>query len=202
MKDQIAIIGYSGHSFVVIEALKAQGIEVAGYFDLIEKEFNPFQLKYLGKENYDLLSDQDWFVAIGDNLLRRSVIEQFKDDGRLLSVFHPKASISSTCSVGSGVFVSGHAVINAVSNIGTGTIINTGAIVEHGCCIGAFSHIAPGSVLCGDVSIGENSFIGANSVVREGVSIGRNVIVGAGSVVIRDINNDEKVAGNPAKRIA
>ena len=40
-----------------------------------------------------------------------------------------------------------------------------------------------------------------NSVIKEGIKIGSNVIIGAGSVVIRDINDNSKVVGNPAKEI-
>jgi acetyltransferase-like isoleucine patch superfamily enzyme len=56
-------------------------------------------------------------------------------------------------------------------------------------------------VLCVNVSVGENSFIGAKSVIKENISIGNNVTVGAGSVVIRDIPDNVKVAGNPARII-
>ena len=41
--------------------------------------------------------------------------------------------------------------------------------------------------------------IGANSTIICGVTIGENVLIGAGSVVTKDIPNNSKAFGNPAK---
>jgi acetyltransferase-like isoleucine patch superfamily enzyme len=49
--------------------------------------------------------------------------------------------------------------------------------------------------------VGENSFVGAKSVIRENITIGKNVIIGAGSVVVKDIPDNVKVVGNPARFI-
>lgn len=43
--------------------------------------------------------------------------------------------------------------------------------------------------------------IGANSTIRAGVTIGESAVVGCGSVVLKDIPNNERWAGNPAKPI-
>ena len=62
-------------------------------------------------------------------------------------------------------------------------------------------HIAPGAVLAGNVIVQDGAFIGANSVVKQGVKIGRNSIVGAGSVVLGNIEANQVVVGNPARKI-
>jgi acetyltransferase-like isoleucine patch superfamily enzyme len=41
--------------------------------------------------------------------------------------------------------------------------------------------------------------VGAGAVILPGVTIGKNAIVGAGSVVTKDVPNNAKVAGNPAR---
>ncbi len=51
------------------------------------------------------------------------------------------------------------------------------------------------------MNIGENSFIGANTVIKQGVNIGSNVIIGAGSVILSDVEDNIKIAGNPARFI-
>ena len=47
----------------------------------------------------------------------------------------------------------------------------------------------------------KNSFVGAKSVIRENITIGKNVIIGAGSVVVKDVPDNVKVVGNPARFI-
>jgi len=204
---KIAIIGYSGHAYVVVEILLQMGYEIVGYFEKKEVISNPFNLKYLGNENEVDLNDYStnniqFFVAIGDNTIRRVIINDltFKNIA-VANAISQSANVSAYTEIGNGSMISSGVCINALSKIGIGVIINTGAIIEHECRIGDFSHIAPGAVLSGNVSIGKNSFIGANSVIKQGVKIGNNVVVGAGAVVLKDIPDNEIWAGNPAKTL-
>ena len=41
----------------------------------------------------------------------------------------------------------------------------------------------------------------AGSIILPNIKIGKNVIVGAGSVVLKDIPDNLKVAGSPAKKL-
>ncbi len=200
------IVGYSGHAFVVIEAVLANGLELVGYCEKTEKEFNPFSLKYLGVESEQAMflkeySDINFFLGIGDNLIRRKIAEGLSTKANFLSICHPKSSVSTTAKIGKGCFISINAVVNSFAEIGDFCIINTNATVEHEVKLDKAVHIAPGTVLCGNVSVGENSFIGANSVVIPGIQIGKNVTIGAGSVVIRDVPDNVTLVGNPSKII-
>ena len=49
--------------------------------------------------------------------------------------------------------------------------------------------------------IGYNSFVGAGSIILAGIRLGKNCVIGAGSVVTKDVEDNEIVAGNPAKHI-
>ncbi len=49
--------------------------------------------------------------------------------------------------------------------------------------------------------IGKNVLIGANAVIIGPIKIGDNAIIGAGSVVLHDVDENEVVAGVPAKKI-
>ena len=49
------------------------------------------------------------------------------------------------------------------------------------------------------VTIKEGAAIGANATIIAGVTIGKNSLVGAGSVVTKDVPDNAKVKGNPAK---
>ncbi|MEM6321132.1 MAG: acetyltransferase [Bacteroidota bacterium] len=205
--NKVAIVGYSGHAFVVCDTLISQSISIIGYFEEAEKTFNPFELAYLGSErsleNLNQLKDCEYFIGIGSNSIRKKITQQLekKLQKAPTNAVHSSASISSKTNLGKGILFGNQVIVNACSEIGDGVICNTRATIEHDCKIGAFSHIAPGAILCGNVSIGEKSFIGAGSVVKQGVTIGKNVIVGAGTIVINDIADNQKVVGNPQRII-
>lgn len=204
--ESIIIIGYSGHSYVVIDILMQQGYTVIGYLDKSLKFINPFSLPYIGDENLlesiNLVSKNKFIVTIGDNRIRENVFGKMVSKKlRSINAIHPKSTIGHAVKLREGIMIMADSVLNAFCEIGDSVIINTGAIIEHECIVGNFSHVASGAVLAGNVEIGHRTFIGANSVVKEGIKIGNDVIVGAGSVVIRDIPDGSKVVGNPAKRI-
>jgi len=200
---KVALIGYSGHAFVLEETLLSSGVEVFGYF---EKQLKiDKSLAFLGNETEEgsvqWLKQNNFVVALGDNKIRaKKYSEIIKHiDYIPLSAIHVKSTISKSAMFGDYVQIFNGAIVQPYAQIGKGTICNTASIIEHECFVGDFCHISCGAVLCGNVSVGDFSFVGANAVVRQGIKIGKNVIVGAGSVVVRDVPDNSIVMGNPAK---
>jgi len=200
-KQKISFIGYSGHSYICIEIAKQMNFDVIGYYEITQSNKNYFDLTYLGREDDFEANEGLLFCSIGDNLTREKIYNKISKIkiGLFALLKHPTAIVSATSSIGDNTLISAGAIINALSVIETGCIINTGAIVEHDCTIKAFAHIAPGAVIAGNVTVGNRSFVGAGSVVKQGVRIGNDVIIGAGAVVIKDVSDNQIVAGNPAK---
>ncbi len=201
----IAIIGYSGHSLVVLDAANESGIIVSGYCEKEEKSFNPFNLKYLGdesSEHFEWNTVGSFILGVGDNRLRKKLAASVTSQGKqFITIAHPNARISANAEIGLGNFFAMSCNINAYARIGDNCILNTACVVEHECHIFDHVHIGPGTVLAGNVTVGESSFIGANAVVKQGVKIGENTVVGAGSVVLQNIPSNEVWAGNPARKI-
>ena len=206
MIKNIALIGYSGHSYVACEILQAQGFSVTAYVGNKASK-NPYKLAYLGLETeanvvVELAQNFNYFIGIGNNTIREKLQELLSlQIGNPVNAIHPTSIISPTSTIGHGCMIGANVVINPQVTIANGVICNTGAIIEHECRIGNYSHISPGAVLCGNVQVGHNSFIGANAVIKQNIIIGNNVTIGAGAVVINNIANNEIMVGNPQKSI-
>jgi sugar O-acyltransferase (sialic acid O-acetyltransferase NeuD family) len=205
IERKIILIGYSGHAYVVHNIFESNGQNTFAYCDAVEKEFNPFKLIYLGtetsKEGLDSLSENNFFISIGDNKIRCKIYSALENKKLLpTNAIHASSTICKSSFIHSnGVMIGAQVIINPLSKIGKGTICNTGCVIEHECIVGDFAHIGPGAILCGNVQIGENSFVGAGAVIRQGIKIGKNVTIGAGSVVVKDVENNSIVKGVPAK---
>jgi sugar O-acyltransferase (sialic acid O-acetyltransferase NeuD family) len=204
LKKPVAIVGYSGHAYVIIDIFLNAGRLVTAYCDQEEKKSNPYHLNYLGKES-DVISKlrkYDYFACVGHNGIREKIHMQLsKILGNPINAIHPSAVISGSVKMGDGVMIAANATLNPLVEIGRGVICNTSTSIDHECIIGDFCHIAPGAVLCGNVQVGRNTFIGANSVIRQGIVIGNNVTIGAGTVVVKDVPDGATVVGNPAKQL-
>jgi sugar O-acyltransferase (sialic acid O-acetyltransferase NeuD family) len=204
LKKPVAIVGYSGHAYVIIDILLSAGRLVTAYCDNEEKEFNPYHLTYLGKESEVIskLKKFDFFACVAHNGIREKIHSNMSQLlGNPINAIHPSAVISSSVKMGDGIMIAANATLNPLVQLGRGVICNTSTSIDHECIIGDFCHIAPGAVLCGSVTVGKGTFIGANSVIRQGIHIGNNVIIGAGTVVVKDIPDNATVIGNPARSL-
>ena len=202
----INICGYSGHAFVICDAIISVGDQVSHYLDKKEKQNNPYNLIYAGTE--EIIQEsfknkfQRYIIGIGDNHNRERVSSiMAKNYGPSETVTHKNSFVSPLATLCDGVFVNAGVVINALAEIKEGSICNSSCLIEHECSIGRYSHIAPGAVLAGGVVVGDYSFIGANSVIKQGIRIGSNVIIGAGAVVVKNIPDNSIIIGNPGRSL-
>lgn len=204
--NQLVVLGYSGHAFVVIEVAQSMGIEIIGYLDFNESYNNPYKLHFLGKEtefnNNEIIKDAFFFPAVGNNQIRKKMLGLLRENSwKETRLLDKSAQISKTAQIGQSTLVCPRVVINSQANIGEGCIINTGSIIEHEVKIGNYTHIAPGAILLGACHIGDNCQIGAGAIIKQGVTISDHAIVGAGAVVLNSIPENQTWVGNPAKQL-
>ena len=194
MNKRLAIIGAGGHGKVVGEIALLNKYEVIDFFDDRLNEIKEFSFTIKGtldflkdnKKNYD-----DFFVAIGDNQIRSDKISWLKKyKMNIVSLAHPKSTISKFSSFGIGTCVMANAVVNPGTVIKEGVIVNTSTSIDHDCIIEDFAHISPNCSLSGSVKIGKFTHLGTGTSVHPGIHIGNNVKTGIGSRIFKNILND------------
>jgi len=149
------------------------------------------------------LEQKHCILAIGNPLTRRHLAQKIESmGGELISLVDPKSSISEfNVKLENGLVILEDVIIEPGVQIGRGCLINLRTIITHDCVIGDFCELSPGSVFLGGCQIGDNTFIGASSVILPKVKVGKNCIIGAGSVVNKDIPDNSRYAGVPARTL-
>lgn len=206
---KVVILGAGGHGQVVADMIAAGArvgddvLELAGFLDDdpalsgAEVDGTPVlgSLATAGR-----LAVDAFVVAIGRNSARARLDGWLQASGRpVVSICHPRASVSRNVAIGDGTMVSAGAIVITGSRIGRGVILNTGCTVDHHSRVGDYAHVAPGAHLGGEVSVGACSLVGIGAVVLPRCRIGAGCTIGAGAVVIGDVPDGATAVGVPAR---
>ena len=107
--------------------------------------------------------------------------------------------IEENCEIGCGSTIDRGSMSNTV--IGKNTYLDNQIHIAHNVKIGDNSIIAGQVGIAGSSIIGNNVKIGGQAGISGHLKIGNNVEIGGGSGVIKDIPDNTKVMGYPAKKI-
>ena len=201
MNSKLIIIGAGGHGKVVAEIA-----ELNNYKDIIflddgeQTSVASYPVVGKVKDAINYVNDRDFFVAIGNNSVRKRIVEELVGLGaNIATLIHPNATVSKSAVIGVGTAVMAGAVINPCSEVKKGGIVNTCASIDHDCTIEEYSHLAVGVHVAGTVKIGQNCFLGAGAIIKNNVNVCDDVTLGAGAVVVGDITKKGTYIGVPAK---
>lgn len=139
-------------------------------------------------------------IAIGNNTARQTEAKVFGLE-RLVSVVHPRASVSAFSHMGAGCFVAASAVVAPAAKIGVGVIVNHGAVIDHDVEVGDFSHIAQNASVCGHAKLGQRVLIGSGAAVLSSVVLADDVVLSPGSVASCNLLASGVYSGIPAVKI-
>jgi bifunctional UDP-N-acetylglucosamine pyrophosphorylase/glucosamine-1-phosphate N-acetyltransferase len=138
-------------------------------------------------------------VVVTDSVIVDSEIGDFSYVG-------PWAHVRAGSAIGTGARI-GNFVEIKKSSLAPG--VKAGHLTYLGDAeIGERTNIGAGTVTCNydgaqkhRTSIGKDAFVGTNSSLVAPIRLGDRALTGAGSVVLRDVADDERVAGNPARTL-
>jgi UDP-3-O-[3-hydroxymyristoyl] glucosamine N-acyltransferase len=118
-------------------------------------------------------------------------LERFPHIGGV--IIGDNVEISTNCSVARGSL--------SDTIIGKGTKLDALVHVAHNVVIGENCELTAGTIVGGSTTIGDSCWTGLNSTLRHKIKIGNKVIIGCGASVIHDVQDEDIVAGVPAKSI-
>jgi UDP-3-O-[3-hydroxymyristoyl] glucosamine N-acyltransferase len=85
--------------------------------------------------------------------------------------------------------------------IGNGSKVDAMVQIAHNVVIGENCEITTGTIIGGSTKVGDMTWTGLNSTLKDNIKVGKSVLIAAGAVVIRDVEDQDVVAGVPAKSI-
>ncbi len=194
-------MGAGGHGRVVAEIAQLTGKYTDITFLDDKAPEATFPYPYMGKCKAfaDYLTDYDFFIAIGNAMIRRRLQTEVEEaGGRIVTLIHPAAIISKDVTIGKGTVVMAGAIVNTGAKIGDGVILNTASSVDHDCVVEDFCHVSVGAHLCGTVYLGAGSWVAAGATVINNVTICSDCLIGAGATVTHDLLNAGIYKGTPA----
>ncbi len=140
--------------------------------------------------------------SIGNTKARLINFENLKKAGfNFPTLVSPKAIVAENVSIGEGTIIEHNVVVNPSAKIGSNCVISNNSVIGHDLVIGNNVFIAAGVTTNGDSSIGDNTFIGTGATVIQKLKIGKDCLIGAASCVTKDVRDNSKVAGVPARPI-
>jgi sugar O-acyltransferase (sialic acid O-acetyltransferase NeuD family) len=206
---KVIVIGSGGHAKVVIDILQEmKGVAIAGVTsNSIAKNSIFCGIPVIGEDIVikDYVNKGNYFAAMGlggyrDNYLRERVFHFIKNLGMsFINAIHPSAIISKTVKLGEGVVIFPGAVINTDVRIGNNTIIATGSTIDHETVVGDHVLVSAGVTIGAYSQIMEGVVLALGAKVISGVTIGANSLIASGAVVIKNIEDNKRVYGIPAK---
>ncbi|MEZ2415757.1 acetyltransferase [Muriicola sp. E247] len=210
MKNVI-IFGASGHGSVIMDCIEKEGkYKLIGFLDSIKQKglrHNGYEI--LGTE-FDLPYIIDKYnifggiVAIGDNWVRKQVVDKIKKIAPKFSfirVIHPQTIIGKNVVIGKGSAIMPGVIINTNSTVGNHCILNTFSSLDHDGYMHDYSSLAPKVTTGGNFSLGRYSAVCLGGQIIENINVGQHSVIGAGSLVLRSVPNNTLCYGVPAKII-
>ena len=85
--------------------------------------------------------------------------------------------------------------------IGNGTKLDALVHIAHNVIVGKNCELTAGTIIGGSTTVGDTCWTGLNSTLKDNIKIGKNVLIAAGAAVIHDVEDEDIVAGVPAKSI-
>ena len=208
----LLIIGARGWGREVFDAIsktedvKNGSLNIKGFLDSKSDAFDGLRGHFppilCSPEEYEIQNDDVFFVAMGNPHWRKHYAELIeKKGGRFYTYISREAEVLDTAIIGEGSFIARCTHVSDNVTIGKHVILHVLSVIGHDAIVQDYGTLLNDTFLGGGSEVGECSQMSPKSMIIPHKKIGKNVIVGSGSVVMRNIKDDYRVFGNPARKM-
>jgi len=164
--------------------------------------------EYYGKKVYsfekfiNLFSKDECeiIIGVGEPSVRSDLFQKVNDYAyRFATIIHPTSVVSSSCTLGQGVYIGPFSFISSDTVVCDNVVIQPHVMIGHDTMVGHSSVLSTNTVLAGNCTVGDRVFIALNVSVEQKRKIGSDSIIGMASCVNKDIPSNVIAMGYPAR---
>lgn len=202
--EKYILLGGGGFAIELYEYMKADGIEIAGYYaqdnNLELSEWIPWlgDIDTVAVEKMDKTAQ--YIVAV--RLLRyREKMISFIEEAKLKagSFISSRAYYSTFAQIGKGAVIFPNAMVTGNPRVGDYLFMDAQSIISHGDVMGNNIVIGPAVIITGDCMIGDNVTFGVNSAILPGTKIGSNTEIAINTYPQRNVAANSCILSKPGK---
>jgi sugar O-acyltransferase (sialic acid O-acetyltransferase NeuD family) len=202
--DKLFIFRFNGNGIEAIDCLSPQYQLVGFIDDTIEKQgVNHLGFRVFARSILKECPQVKVLAVSGSPLSYRSrpaIIGDLKIPEELFAtVIHRSANVSQYAKIGTNVLIMAGVVITSNAVIEDHVCILPNSTIHHDVTIKKYSLIGSNVSIAGGVTIGENCYIGSGTRLINSISVGDRALIGLGSNVLKNVDSENKIAGNPAR---
>ena len=162
----------------------------------------PSKYKIIDSISNHVPSNAYYAIGIANPPVKKMIAEMLESKGaKFASIIHPSTRIYTEFPLGRGLITYPNAKISTGCKIGNFVNIQS-TIIGHDVLIEDYVTVSSSCGVTGGTKLREACFLADHAAISVGMEIGKNAYVGIGSVVIRDVKEDTRVFGNPARVFA
>ncbi|MGV8988303.1 MAG: acetyltransferase [Cypionkella sp.] len=201
----IVIVGLSGNTLEILEAVKAEYAVAAILSDDPQHgdQFESIPVAKLARAKD--FGDASFLFLIGSEksfTRRQQLIDALLvPEERYARVCHPRACVSGYAKLGHGTVLYPGVVVTSNATLGNHVMVLPNSVIHHDVSIGACSIIGSNVTISGSVKVGRGCYIGSASSIRNGISIGDGALIGMAANVVKDVPPGAVMVGNPARQL-
>jgi sugar O-acyltransferase (sialic acid O-acetyltransferase NeuD family) len=203
---QLVIFPFNGNGLEALHCIKDE-FEFLGFVDDTPEKQGVNKYGHKVFDRSFLLKNKDVRVLAVPGSptsfkIRHTIISDLGiDEKRFATIIHASASVSPLATIGKNVLIMAGVVITSNAVIEDHVCILPNTVIHHDTRVGRYSLIGSNVSVAGSVEIGHNCYIGSGSRIINNIKIGHKTLIGMGSNVIKSLQDESKVAGNPARQI-